>query len=59
MLNKIKFWFTKKKVIKIARMMGLDADGDILNYKGKLYYVNCFAGIVREENNGGITNVVV
>ena len=48
LIKKLKFWFTKRKILKIARKSGCDVDGDILNYNGKQYLVAEFIGLVKE-----------
>ena len=48
MLEKIKFWFIKRKILKILPKTGCDVDGDILNYNGKQYFVHELARVVEE-----------
>lgn len=37
----------KKAIIKAARQQGCDGDGDIVNYRGKHYYVHVFHNVVK------------
>lgn len=46
-IENIKWWFFKRKLFKINRKNGGDLDGDVVNYKGKKYYVNACTNIVR------------
>lgn len=48
MFEKFKFWFLKRKILKILPQTGCDVDGDILNYNGKQYFVHGLRKIVKE-----------
>lgn len=41
----------KLKIMEYAREKGYDIDGDIVIYKGKIYYVNCSTHVVKECGN--------
>lgn len=48
LIEKTKFWFIKRKILKILPKTGCDIDGDILNYNGKKYFVHALDKIVKE-----------
>lgn len=48
MFNKIIDLLRKRRIIKYAKHLGCDADGDILTYKGTKYFVYLFRGMVKK-----------
>lgn len=46
-IENIKWWFFKRKLFKINRKNGGDFDGDVVHYKGRMYYVNKLTKEVR------------
>lgn len=42
------FWLKKRMILKRARLIGCDIDGDIIYYKGKTYYVYLYTNTVKQ-----------